>query len=191
MKTNQGRLSKKYRFPKILQGVLGKEKMKALNGLAVGFGFMIGLLSLISGAASASETVVLSILSANSPPSGAADLDLAMLERMPHHSITTTTPWTEGVSVFEGVFVRDLLRAFRLSGATTTFFALNEYQVQIPTSDFEKYDVLLAYKRDGQYMRVRDKGPLWVIYPLDQHPEINNTETHAKMIWQVCRVVVE
>jgi hypothetical protein len=40
-------------------------------------------------------------------------------------------------------------------------------------------------------MPVRDKGPLWVIYPLDDHPEIDGQETHAKMIWQVRRLDVE
>jgi hypothetical protein len=119
------------------------------------------------------------------------DLDMATLEGLPHYTIATTTPWTDGVSRFEGVLVRDLLRHLGVNGALTTFAALNDYKVQIPTADFAKYDVLLAYKRDGAYMPVRDKGPLWVIYPLDQHPELNSEETRSKMIWQVRRVVVE
>ena len=40
-------------------------------------------------------------------------------------------------------------------------------------------------------MPVRDKGPLWAVYPLDGHPELNNEGTHAKMIWQVRRLDVE
>ena len=37
----------------------------------------------------------------------------------------------------------------------------------------------------------RDRGPLWVIHPLDDHPELNSEDTHSKMIWQVRRLDVE
>ncbi|CAK2335628.1 hypothetical protein VCRA2119O147_300047 [Vibrio crassostreae] len=34
-------------------------------------------------------------------------------------------------------------------------------------------------------MSVRDKGPYWLIYPLSSTPDIDNTDFHAKMIWQI------
>jgi hypothetical protein len=119
------------------------------------------------------------------------DLDLAALERMPRHRIATSTPWTEGVSAYDGVLLRDLMKELGITGSTVTLTALNDYQIAVPTADFERYDVLLAYARDGKAMPVRDKGPLWVIYPLDDRPELNGQETHAKMIWQVRRLDVE
>jgi hypothetical protein len=134
---------------------------------------------------------VLSVSQAAGQNGAPADFDMAMLESLPHHTIKTATPWTNGVSEFEGVLVRDLFQHLGIKGTLSTFVALNDYKVQIPMADFAKYDVLLAYKRDGVYMPVRDKGPLWVVYPLDEHPELNSEETHAKMIWQVRSVVVE
>jgi hypothetical protein len=138
----------------------------------------------------ASSDAILTV-SASHPAAVAVDLDLAALEQMPHHAIATSTPWTEGVSSYEGVLLRDLLHQLGVSGATIKLIALNDYAITIPAADFDKYDVVLAYSRDGQAMPVRDKGPLWLVYPLDGHPELNNEETHAKMIWQVRRLEVE
>jgi hypothetical protein len=139
--------------------------------------------------AAASEAIL--TVSGSHPAAVTVDLDLATLEQLPHHTIATSTPWTEGVSSYEGVLLRDLLHRLGVSGATVKLTALNDYAITIPEADLEQYDVVLAYTRDGEAMPVRDKGPLWVIYPLDDHPEINNEDTHAKMIWQVRRLDVE
>jgi hypothetical protein len=130
-------------------------------------------------------------VSAAQPTAVTVDLDLAAIERMPHHTIATATPWTTGVSSYEGVLLRDLLRQLGVSGTIIRLTALNDYAITIPTADVDAYDVVLAYSRDGQAMSVRDKGPLWVVYPLDDHPELRNADTHAKMIWQVRRLDVE
>ncbi|GAL28475.1 hypothetical protein JCM19239_1551 [Vibrio variabilis] len=37
-------------------------------------------------------------------------------------------------------------------------------------------------------MSIRDKGPYWVIFPLSQYPEIDNTDYHSMMIWQLKEV---
>ena len=34
--------------------------------------------------------------------------------------------------------------------------------------------MILALKADGEYLRVRDKGPIVVIYPFDQNPDLKN-----------------
>ena len=118
------------------------------------------------------------------------ELDLDAIQRMPKHQIITSTPWTEGVSTFDGVLLRDLMQELGVTGSSIKLVALNDYSITIPVSDLESYDVMIAYLRDGAPMPVRDKGPLWIIYPLDSHPELNVQETHAKMIWQVRRMEV-
>lgn len=124
------------------------------------------------------------------PSAVTLELDLDAIERMPRHQVVTSTPWTEGTSTFDGVLLRDLIRQLGITGSTIKLVALNDYTITIPVSDLDAYDVILAYGRDGVPMPVRDKGPLWVIYPLDDHPELNAQETHAKMIWQVRRMEV-
>ena len=148
-------------------------------GLALAAAFLLSTPFALVGSAASSEAIL------------TVDLDLAALEQMPHHTIATSTPWTEGVSSYEGVLLRDLLHQFGVSGATIKLSALNDYAITIAAADFDKYDVVLAHARDGQAMPVRYKGPLWVVYPLDDHPELKNEDTHAKMIWQVRRLEVE
>ena len=110
---------------------------------------------------------------------------VADLEKMPQARIETTTPFLPGKTVFEGVLLRDLLKAANLTAPNLKMVALNDYQVDVPATDATQYDVIVAYKVDGKYMRVRDKGPFWLIYPMDQHPELQNEATATKMIWQI------
>jgi hypothetical protein len=107
------------------------------------------------------------------------------LEKMPQVQIVTATPFLPGQTTFDGVLLRDLLKAAGVSGPKLVMTALNDYSVEVPASDAKDYDVIVAYKADGKYMRVRDKGPFWLIYPLDQHPELRNEATATKMIWQI------
>lgn len=37
-------------------------------------------------------------------------------------------------------------------------------------------------------MSVRDKGPLWVIYPYDSDPALQSEVTYARSIWQLVRI---
>ncbi len=120
-----------------------------------------------------------------------AAFDRAMLEALGLRMLRTTTPWTEGAVTFEGVLMRDLLAIVGARGSAVRAEALNDYAVEIPLSDFTRYDVLLALKMNGRYMRVRDKGPIWIVYPRDAHPELNNPQVNAKWVWQLHRLRVE
>ncbi len=66
--------------------------------------------------------------------------------------------------------------------------ALNDYAIDIPAQDWKKYTVVLASRHNGATMRVREKGPLWVIYPLDTFSELEKQETNARMVWQVAHI---
>ncbi|OBX34441.1 hypothetical protein A8U91_03494 [Halomonas elongata] len=68
--------------------------------------------------------------------------------------------------------------------------ALNGFEASIPISDFERYDVILAMRRNGEPMPIRDFGPLFVVYPFDQHPELRTEAIRFRSVWQVNRIVV-
>lgn len=117
--------------------------------------------------------------------------DRATLERLPQHTILTSTPWTTGTVRFEGPLLREVLRQAGAQGATISAVAMNDYKVSVPLSDSETYDVIIALRRDGQYMPVRDKGPLWIIYPLDLVAGLQTPAIHARMIWQLKAMLVD
>ena len=133
-------------------------------------------------------TVTGDIARTNAP--GKAEFDRAMLEGLGMKTVATSTSWTQGRHEFAGPLAHAILEAVGAKGDTLAFVAINEYKVQIPASDFAKYPAILALKMDGEYMTVRNKGPLWVIYPRDDYPELVGKAHDAKWIWQVKAVDV-
>ena len=120
-----------------------------------------------------------------------AQFDRAMLESLGTVTVETTTPWYNGPVKFEGVSLDKLMQQVGASGDRVAVVALNDYSSEIPMEDFAKYNVILALKRNGEYMPVRDKGPLFIIYPYDQNPEIKNQTYYTRSVWQVARFIVK
>jgi hypothetical protein len=127
---------------------------------------------------------------ANTNRGGTAQFDRPMLEALGTSGFETTTPWYPGPVRFEGVRMDRLLEAVGASGDRVLAYALNDYTTELPVSDFRAYGVLLALKRDGQYMPVRDKGPLFIVYPFDSRPELKHQRFYARSAWQVTRLDV-
>ncbi|MEO1249472.1 MAG: molybdopterin-dependent oxidoreductase [Pseudomonadota bacterium] len=116
---------------------------------------------------------------------GRAVFDRQMLEKIGMTTVRTSTPWTDGVLEFEGVLLRDLLSHCGAIGETIHAIAWNDYVMDIPVDDAMDYAVLLALKADGTPFSARDKGPIWIIYPLDDHRELRGRLTERKMVWQL------
>ena len=119
-----------------------------------------------------------------------AVFDRPMLEALEQATIRTVTPWFDGVMTFEGVPMTRLMEATGADGTTLIVHALNDYTSEIPIEDFAKYNPILAIKRNGQYMAVRDKGPLFIIYPYDSSPELNKQKFYSRSAWQIARMQV-
>ncbi|MGB1026181.1 MAG: molybdopterin-dependent oxidoreductase [Rhodospirillaceae bacterium] len=115
----------------------------------------------------------------------AAVFDLAMLEALGGVSLKTETRWTEGLQEFEGVNIQALLEHLGATGNAVRAIAINDYAVTIPMADITSYNVIIAYRRNGKPMRVRDKGPLWIIYPWGDTPEVRSKKYYDRSIWQL------
>jgi hypothetical protein len=122
---------------------------------------------------------------------GKAEFDRALLEALGESRLETTTPWTEGRHVFEGVSAKTLLEALDASGSQIRALALNGYAVVIPITDLLRYPVLLAVKMDGKPMRVRNKGPIWIVYPYDEYEELRDPTINPRWVWQLNGLIVE
>jgi len=126
-----------------------------------------------------------------SSASGTTTFDRDQLEALGLVSIKTQTPWNEGVVDFEGVPLTLLLEKAGASGETATVIALNDYSVDIPTSDFAEFGAILAVKRNGEYMPVDDQGPFFVIYPFDSNPVLQGQPYYGRAVWQVKEITVQ
>lgn len=117
---------------------------------------------------------------------GAAAFDRAALDALPQHAMTTGTAWTKGVSRFRGVPLRALLdRIGAPREGMLRLTALNDYTVEMPIEQITDVAPLLALDRDGSEMSVRDKGPIWLIYPYDSSPKWRSETMLSRSIWHL------
>jgi hypothetical protein len=120
-----------------------------------------------------------------------AVFDDALLDALPQKSFMTETPWTKGLVKFTGPLLSDVLKAVNASGTNIKAIALNDYKVNIPVEDARKYGVILARQMDGKMLAIRDKGPLFVMYPFEQFPELKTSGYFSRCIWQLHTISVE
>lgn len=145
----------------------------------------------LAGPGLANETRVILKIDGKIAGGGVREFTRADLERLGGSAVRTSTPWHEGVQTFEGVPMEAVMQAVGAQGSKVVVVALNQYRTEIPLADFKEHKVLLATKRGGQYMEVRDKGPLFVIYPFDQNPDLKSERYYSRSAWQVRSITVE
>lgn len=110
------------------------------------------------------------------------------LEEIGIEEFETTTIWTEGVQTFTGVSLAAFLNEFGVTEGTIKATAINDYAVEIPVEDAVEGGPIIAYRRNGETMSVRDKGPLWIVYPYDADPAYQTEVIYSRSIWQLDRV---
>lgn len=128
---------------------------------------------------------------ANTNAAGSATFDDAMLAALPRHRIVTGTPWYDEPRTFEGPLLRDVLAAAGANGKTLRVEALNDYAASVPFADALAYDVIVADRIDGKPIPVRERGPLFIIYPFDQVPALKTEEFYQRAVWQVKSIEVQ
>lgn len=119
------------------------------------------------------------------------NFNLAKLESMPVHTLKTETTWGSGVQTFEGVLVKSLLESISLTERKIIAYSLNDFQIEIPISDIQNYPIIIAYRQNGNYMPVRNKGPLRIIYPETDFPELNRPTIKNRWIWQLREIIIK
>lgn len=157
--------------------------------------FVVQLCTLAAGLATAaharSPSDVPALRIVRPAPAALLTLDLRALEALGLVSITTAVPWDAQPRHWEGVSLKRLLEHAKAGGRPVNIKALNDYAARLPWSDMEQYDPILAWRRDGQPIAVRDKGPLLVIYPFARFPRLEGHVYTGRSVWHVSEIVVE
>ena len=121
---------------------------------------------------------------------GAATFDRKMMTSLDWVEIETFTSFTDGPQRFAGPTLVSLLEAVGAEGTTLHATAINDYTVRIPVEHAARHGVILAMDMNGVPMRVRDKGPIWVVYPLTE-AEAEKKPFDDQMIWQLARIRID
>ncbi len=116
---------------------------------------------------------------------GRVAFDMEMLAALPQRSFTVQTPWYPQARKFTGPLLRDVLALAGARGSSIEAYALNDYRVSIPMEDVLRHEVVLARLMDDQPMSVRDKGPLFIIYPFDEDRRLRSSLYYSRCAWQL------
>ncbi|ENM5881078.1 oxidoreductase [Vibrio metoecus] len=131
----------------------------------------------------------ISIQLANDPPEVFSLKQLST--DLPKVSFSTQLPWLQGEHQFTGFRVSDLLSYLQQDQVSSvTFIALNDYAANISIADIEQYEPIVAYYLDGTEMKIRNKGPFWLVYNLDKNPKLNNPIYYTHMVWQISHILI-
>lgn len=120
-----------------------------------------------------------------------AHFDEHMLQALPAHTLHTQTVVTDGRQRFDGPLMRDLLGQIGAQGNTVRAIALNNYSVDIPMRDFYDFDVMLATHMNGERLSAHNKGPIWIVYPRDQHRKLQDIRYDYRWVWQLQQLIVQ
>ena len=111
---------------------------------------------------------------------------------LPQVVVTTTTEWAPK-SKYAGPELKTVLHSVGADGKLNSIrvFATDNYEVDIPVSDLETYHPILAYSQNGKPLTVETLGPILLVYPRDQYPELMKITGQAKYVWMACRIEVD
>lgn len=112
-------------------------------------------------------------------------LEIAAVEALPQVEFTTETPWMSGAQRFSGPSIGTLAALGGVPVGEALFTALNDYEMIVPKEDWEQLGAILAVRRNGELMPIKDKGPYWVMYPISSDPKLDTQFYHGRMVWQV------
>lgn len=116
------------------------------------------------------------------------------LDALPQHSVVTRSPYFEGQVRFGGPLLEDVLT--HATGkkpereSPVTLAALNDYFVQTTLDVLTEAGAIVATRKDGIRLSIRDRGPYWLILPLSDRPELDNEQYHRLLVWQLSRIKV-
>jgi len=151
------------------------------------FSVLFVLANLFATAAFAAGDVVLTL--ENTSEGVVVELTEDDLMALPQAVVLTENEFVDGLAEFSGPLARDVIALLNDPDMDLlTLTAINDYSVEVPVVDFAEYDVIFALFQNGNRFSPRDKGPVWVIYPMTDHEELQDRVYNDRLIWQLVRV---
>jgi len=147
---------------------------------------------LSTGAAGSVDTVLVVQVKLDDQPEKVIAYSMADLLKLPQRTLVTGNDYVDGTHRFSGPMVRDLAAAVGAQAAgLVKFTASNDYTVEIDMQEFQTYPAIFALTMDDVEFSPRDKGPIWVMYPISDYKELLDPFYNSRLIWQLDRVVFE
>ena len=120
---------------------------------------------------------------------GTKSLNLAELEALGLQRITTSTFWPQDQGTYEGPRLADVLKSAGIAeAAQVRVIGLDGYSQVLPREDWTRWPLILATRKNGRSLDVRDRGPLRVIYPRDADKTLQDDRYRLRWVWMVRQI---
>jgi len=116
---------------------------------------------------------------------------LADLSKMPMVDFETETIWFTGSQKFAGVPLEALMQEIGVTEGTLIVSAADGHSIDFDLSLAKEFGSIIAYKRNGELLTVRKKGPLRLVYDYERFPPLVRDKLYSHSIWQITRIEVE
>ena len=92
---------------------------------------------------------------------------------------------------FTGISVSSLIQSLGIPNYITeiTFVCYDAYKVTVRVEDLLKYPIILAVAKDGQPIPREQGGPIYLIFPYTQYPEIRKNYDEGMWAFYVTHVI--
>ncbi|SBS29837.1 Oxidoreductase molybdopterin binding domain protein [Marinomonas spartinae] len=118
-------------------------------------------------------------------------LDRQMLSDIGIVESTTSTPWAKKEENYTGPLLRQVLEYVGAKGSTMRVQWRKKHSTILPISDAYNYSLLLAMDMNGKPVDSREKGPLFLLYPVEKIPGLDTTVLQNRSLSQVESIIVE
>jgi hypothetical protein len=160
-------------------------------GMLLAFGLCAGAVAQEGAAPGDPDEILLKVTVVVPGWEGVRDYDRGDLAAMRTVVFRTSTIWTNGVLEFRGVPLSEIVRQAGVDHGTVMMSAANDYVTDIPVAEIEPDAPIVAYAIDGKALTLREKGPLWVVYPYDFDTDYQTEVIFTRSVWQLTSIVIE
>ena len=127
-------------------------------------------------------------ISQDTPPMELTDADLLAMDQQ---FFVTSTLWTAEKHSFSGPSLRHVLEQVGADPSVPVkLVAANDYAVTLQPEMIGDDYPIIANRLDGEPFSIREKGPLWVMFPFDDQPEYKTELHYSLSVWQLTDITL-
>ncbi|MGR5541395.1 hypothetical protein ACPV5V_22860, partial [Vibrio campbellii] len=56
-------------------------------------------------------------------------------------------------------------------------------------SEITHFNPIVAYRLNGEEIKIRDKGPYWLVFDVQRYPALDDHTYYEKMVWQISDIL--
>lgn len=109
---------------------------------------------------------------------------------LPQTEFRTGTIWTSDVDSYAGPSLVAVLDAAEMPLDNLRIYAINDYNVELPTDRISADAPVLALQVNGRPFSIREKGPIWLLFPFDDDDSYRTEDHFALSVWQLQQIDV-